>query len=60
MRKLKLWFKIRHEDYDVLELEWADNTSAGEKVRRIQKDGGLWYDMSFIPYHSITSIEIVS
>lgn len=53
-RVLRIWHKVKHDDYTVTERVTRAPLS---DIDAIRKYGGFWHDDMFIPWHSISYIE---
>lgn len=57
MRKLRIWYGYRHNDFSMHELEFESEAKLINFVSFIPGNGGLWIENKFIPYHRINGIE---
>ncbi len=54
---LRIWHRVKHDDYEVTERETRSPVS---DVDAIRKDCGFWAGKAFIPWQSITYIQEIS
>ena len=55
MWTLKIWFKSKHDDYNVAEILHQPDPEV--QVRDMIKLGGFWYGELFIPLHCVSTVE---
>jgi len=53
--KLKIWFKLNHDNYSTVEI--TVNVSAPAFIEKMFSDHGFWIDREFVPWHNISTIE---
>ena len=54
---LKIWHKVKHDDYCVSEV--YHQTHFETRIADLVRQGGFYMGAQFIPYHSISYIEII-
>jgi hypothetical protein len=65
-RSLKIWHRVRHDDFEVTEIPLASLVGDEERIEEAHDAGGFilagpdGLPSAFIPWHSVSWIEIVT